>query len=345
MHKINSFILFCSVFLVANSSSAGTDVYGQLRYAFDTNGLDEVGGLDSLSGTDSVSLLGVKGSYGEDVNAFFHLQTGAPSDANSGVAFKQRFFFGGFKGKFGKVVYGRMTNLYKLPGFKSDPFYNYSNVNVSGAYKAGGASFGLSGATNGFTDNSLQYTTPSIAGANVTFGYYVDENEVADGESKSPGIAVALNYGNKEIGINGGVAFARNGGSPVIAGLGDNGQALRVYADYKLSDTAKFGLSVEQLNSDTTADEADNDLYAYLTSTVNVPSLNLDIAASMGKVANTDADGKPVDNNGIGGILGLFYNVTDKTKLYLVSSTATKVGKNPVVLSLGAQHKFSLSVN
>ncbi len=133
MHKINSFILFCSVFLVANSSSAGTAVYGQLRDSFDTNGLDEVGGLDSLSGTDSVSLLGV------------------------------------------------------------------------------------------------------------------------------------------------------DRGSP-----------------------AMVALSVEQLTANTTAAQADN---------------------------------------AIGGIMCLFYNVRDKTKLYLVSSTATKVGKNPVVLSLGAQHKFSLSVD
>ena len=137
---------------------ADTNLYGQMRYSF--NSVDDVDGTgqDGMSGNDNVSLFGLKGSAGDATQAFYHLQTGAAADSNSGRAFNQRFYFGGLSGDFGKVAYGRMTNAYKFAGFKLDPFYNMSHIGVNGQFTAGVATYGLSPATNGFTDNALQYT-------------------------------------------------------------------------------------------------------------------------------------------------------------------------------------------
>ncbi|MCP4406732.1 MAG: hypothetical protein GY807_03050, partial [Gammaproteobacteria bacterium] len=54
---------------------AGTTLYGTLSYSLNQVDEDKVDGRDGLSGEDNVSLLGVKGAFGDDIKAFFHLQT------------------------------------------------------------------------------------------------------------------------------------------------------------------------------------------------------------------------------------------------------------------------------
>jgi len=160
------------------SIAADHNLYGQLRYSF--NAVDDPGGsgLDGLSGQDNVSLFGLKGKVGDKIKAFYHLQTGAKADSPNSPAnaFNQRFYFGGLEGAWGKVAYGRMTNAYKFAGFKLDPFYNLSHINAGGIFAAGGATYGLSPATNGFTDNALQYVTPAFAGIKVNAGVYIDDS-------------------------------------------------------------------------------------------------------------------------------------------------------------------------
>ena len=99
------------------AAMSDTTLYGQLRYSINSVNEDDARGddsIDGLRGEDNVSLLGVKGAYGDDIKAFFHLQTGARADSQAsgaaGNAFDQRFYFGGLSGGFGKVAYGRMTN-------------------------------------------------------------------------------------------------------------------------------------------------------------------------------------------------------------------------------------------
>lgn len=90
-----------------SAMAESTTLYGQLRYSLNSVDEDLVGGQDGLIGEDNVSLFGLKGSYGEEVKDFFHLQTGASvADGAGNAAFDQRFFFGGLEGDFGKVAYG-----------------------------------------------------------------------------------------------------------------------------------------------------------------------------------------------------------------------------------------------
>jgi|GEM_PF-860867 len=312
-----------------------TTLYGQLRYSLNSVDEDFVGGQDGLSGEDNVSLFGLRGSYGEEIKAFFHLQTGANADGDAeGDAFEQRFFFGGLEGVFGKVSYGRMNNGYKFPGFILDPFYNYSHVNAAGLFNPGGATYGLSGATNGFTDNSLEYVSPSLVGVKITGGLYIDDSDQDD-----HGYLLGASY--EYAGLDAGLAFASNDNVVTIPGIASNGEGIRAYANYKINDTLKTALSVESVDitPDTTAE------YIYLTGTLMVPSVKMDFSASLGYVSDGPAEGV-----GITG--GVWYGIAKKTKLFALTSYAdidpdSVYGEayRPLVISIGAQHKFSLSID
>ncbi|MBC8525044.1 MAG: porin, partial [Chlorobium phaeobacteroides] len=204
-------------------------VYGNLRYSFNYVD-DEWSGIERWKGTDNVSRFGIKGSYGnEKGKAFVHLQVGAPSDENKdGHGFTRRFFFGGFECDYGKLTYGRMTNAYKFPGYALDPFYDLSRINSGGVFAGGGASYGLSPATNGFTDNSLQYVTPDLSGfkllGGIAFDDSNDDNELAylAGGSYTTG------------GFTLGGVYADNPTKKVVYhGIGADGEAIRAHATYK----------------------------------------------------------------------------------------------------------------
>ncbi|MEN8129961.1 MAG: porin [Pseudomonadota bacterium] len=312
---------------------AGTTLYGTLSYSLNQIDEDKVGGLDGLSGQDNISLLGVKGSYGDDIKAFFHLQTQARADSEGaeGRAFTQRFFFGGLSGGFGKVAYGRMTNAYKFSGFKMDPFYNLSHIGAGGGFAAGGATYGLSPATNGFTDNALQYFTPSFGGFKVVGGFFTD-----DSNDDEHGYLIGGEYNNA--GIKAGVTFATNGDNATLPNVAADGDALRIYGGYT-ADNWLAGISYEQVDitsgagvgAGATKDEVG---YLYLTGTYKAKAWNTDLVASIGNVDDGPAEG-------IGFTLGPFYHITDKTRVYLTYSYADLDNDTkPSVLSLGALHNF-----
>ncbi len=311
-----------------------TTLYGQLRYSLNSVDEDFVAGKDGLRGEDNVSLFGLKGSYGEKVKAFFHLQTGANADSDpDGDAFDQRFFFGGLESDFGKVAYGRMTNAYKFPGFKLDPFYNYSHVNAGGIFAAGGATYGLSGATNGFTDNAVQYVSPSLGGVKLTGGLYIDDSNADD-----HGYLAGASYDYLDLNV--GVVIAVNDVVVTIPGIAPDGEAIRGYANYKFNDTWKAALSVEIVDLTLTTDAE----YVYLTGTMIVPSIKMDFSASLGVVTDGPAEGAGIT-------VGAWYDIAENTKLFALTSYADidpdaavfGAGYRPLVISIGVQHKFSLS--
>ncbi len=333
--------------IVPGIALGGTTLYGNLHYSF--NSVDEDGAgrdIDGLRGEDNISLFGLKGEYGDAIKAFFHLQTQANADADTqlggGRAFKQRFYMGGLKGSFGKVAVGRMTNAYKYSGFALDPFYNLSHINASGGFSAGGATYGLSSATNGFTDNALQYVTPSMAGVKLLGGVYVD-----DGDEDDHGYALGAHY-NIE-GLELGVTYAttdENAGH-TIPGLIDDTDAIRGHATYKM-ENIKFGLSYENID----AEGSEEVNYLYLTSTMSVPSIKTDFSLSLGFVDETN----PVIGaaEGWGVTAGAFYDVTENARLFGIYSMADlddisavpgDQDATPQVISLGMQFNFSISSN
>ena len=159
MKKIAICTAVAAICAAPMTAMAGADFYGQLRASLNSVDSDQPApqAQDGLTMTDNTSLFGYKASSeGNGIKAFIHMQTGVSSTDTTGPAFGQRFFFGGLSGGFGKVAYGRMTNAYKFAGFAMDPFYNHMSVNATSDLSGGGATYGLSGATNGFTNNALQ---------------------------------------------------------------------------------------------------------------------------------------------------------------------------------------------
>ncbi len=323
------------------AAMADANIYGQFRYSLNSMDAD-TGAGSTMSGEDNVSLFGLKASAkGDSVTAFAHLQTGAAADGNGGQAFDQRFYFGGLKGDFGTVAYGRMTNAYKMPGFKLDPFYNMSHVGAGGTLATGGATYGLSQATNGFTDNALQYTSPAMSGLKLNVGLYVD-----DGVEDDHGTNVGVTYSADNFHV--GVQFASNDtATATVPGVIADGDAMRVHGGYK-ADAWSVGFSFENVNAADPALSTSEDVdYMYLVGKYNV-SKETQLVASMGTVSDDSVkdDGAGgfdiVSQEGTGFNLGAFQTIAPKTQVYVSYSTASldALEMDPSVFSVGAIHKF-----
>ena len=342
----------CAAPLVA-IADAENNLYGQMRYSFNSVSDIDGSGQDGLSGDDNVSLFGLKGTIGDgDTKAFYHLQTGAPTDNadGQGRAFDQRFYFAGLKGGWGKAAYGRMTNAYKFDGFKLDPFYNLSHVGANGKFSTGGASYGLSLATNGFTDNALQYTSPAFAGITINAGVYIDDS---NDDNHSTGIGASW----KGSGVNVGIQFIQNDSdrvvnpTKVVPNVAADGSALRIHGGYKAK-TWSVGLSYETVDegksqvtsgtppSITPATEGSTD-YLYLVGRFNVTP-KTELVATIGSVDPEDG-ATNFAAKGTGYQLAVFQTVVPKTQLYVSFGTADLDAadhEDPSVLSVGAIHKF-----
>ncbi len=316
-----------SILTFSSYAEANSTIYGNFSYSY--NYRNEDTGVKGFQGSDNVSLFGAKGAWGEeDLKAFYHLQTGASADGNGGRAFNQRFFFGGFKGGFGQLMFGRMTNAYKLPGFKMDPFYNLTTISAGGGYGAGGATYGLSPATNGFTDNALQYQTPSLSGIKLTAGVYLDDT-AEDAHSFLVGGAYEAES------FNVGAVYAMNSDkAAVLANIPTDGKGIRAYANYK-ADGFKVGASFENVD---VAGFNDAVNYIYVTGTVMAKDMNTDFSASVGSVSDGPA-------KGFGVTAGAFHNILKNAQIRgIISYASLDNDLSPLTFSLGVKYNFSVSM-
>jgi hypothetical protein len=326
--------------MVAPAVSAdSTTVYGNMR--FSVNSVDDPdNNVDGLTGADNVSLFGVKGTYGDDIKAFFHLQTGASADAGqSANAFNQRFYYAGLKGNFGSVKYGRVTNLYKMPGFKLDPFYNTAHIGATGAFSTGGATYGLSGATNGFTDDAIEYTSPKLGDmVTLSLGVYIDDSTNAANNDGEHSTVFGADYNNGA--INAGVRLAseaENNAGSNLPGLMHDGDATRIYGGYK-GDGWSAGASYEIVEMTTTNDTN----YLYVTGRYSLTD-KTDLVGSIGMV---DQDATVKTDEGTGVTLAVQNAITTNTKVFALFSSASldaTGAEDPSTLSVGVFHNFSLT--
>jgi len=310
------------------AAMAEADFYGQLRLSLDSVDMDTAAG-STLQMTNMTSLFGFKAkSEGDGVKAFVHMQTGAQADGG-GAAFASRFYFGGLEGDFGKVAYGRMTNAYKFAGFAMDPFYNHTSAvagSIGGAtvgVSGGGATYGLSPASNGFTNNALQYSK-AIGDVKVNVGLYID-----DGTEDDHGTNIGAEY-NKG-GIKAGVQLASNGKTAAtLPNIVADGDAVRVYGSYK-SGAMTVAASFETVDETATTDTS----YMFLVGKYKV-SAETEAAVTFGSVGDGALEGTGIT-------AGVFQTVAPKTQLFASMSTVsldTTGAAEPSVISIGAIHKF-----
>ena len=344
------------------AAMADANIYGQFRYSLNSMDADKGDGSE-LSGQDNVSLFGLKASSeGDGIKAFIHLQTGANADGDGAVstttsvpvldsagvplvtgetvdvttttdggrAFAQRFYFGGLKGAFGTVAYGRMSTAYKMVGFKMDPFYNLSHIGANGAISKSLATYGLSAANNGFTDNALQYTSPTMSGVTVNVGLYVDDSN-QDDHGTAAGVSYSAN------GISAGVQFISADKTATVAKLCADCDAVRVHGGYKTDDWSA-AISLETVDVNATDDKS----FMFLVGKYNVSK-----ATQLVMTVGTVDDDKDGGDEGTGFTLGAFQTIAPKTQVYASYSSASldnvttaDSGADPTVFSVGAIHKF-----
>lgn len=356
MKKVLCGLLVVSFLCAPLAAMAGTTLYGNARISLNYTDNDD-GSDANYSVMDNVSRLGVKGTYGDAIKAFFHLEAsarvGSDSDggasgyvtgvtpnadgtvttttasSSDGDAFGQRFYYAGLSGGFGRLAYGRMTNAYKMPGFKlNGKLYDTTGVSSSGAISGGGASYGLSGANNGFSAAAVQYDTPSMAGLKLSGTVAVDGTNAND-----HGYIAAVSYSG--MGIDAGVVYATNSNGSQIPNLETEGDAIRGYASYTMKDKFSVGVSVE--NIDIKGDGTDDKLnYVFGIGSVKVAPI-VDLIASVGFVDDGPA-------KGVGGTLGVNLSIAENTEVLAAASyTDLDSGKAPLAVTVCFVHNFSLS--
>lgn len=335
--SIKSLLLF-----TLSSSPLFADInntlYGDFRFSaglIDNNSTNR----DGLTANNNASRIGIKGTVGSsDLKAIYHLQAGAKNDgagegaaAGNNSAFTARFYFAGLKSStYGSIIYGRHSTAYKMSGLRLDPFYD-----TSAGLGNGGATYGLSGLTNGFTNNAIAYISPSLFGGfSVNAAIYIDdsENNKHDTNFGLQYAADNLTVGAQHIIIGDGAKTNNRTGIANSAGIDSS---TRLYTSYK-TDTWTLSGSYEFQNMDVSASPDVNHLYVSATYKV----LNdTKLAASIGKVDDGLFEG-------VGWQAGVFYNILPKTEVYALYSGTylnDNIRGDSDALIIGVSHKFSLS--
>ncbi len=314
-------------------------LYGDFRFSaglIDRNATSS----DGLTANNNASRVGIKGSVGEgDLKAIYHFQAGAKNDgAGSGTAasgnnsaFTARFYFAGIKSDtYGSVIYGRHSTPYKMSGLRVDPFYD-----TSAGLSNGGATYGLSGMTNGFTNNAIAYITPKLFGGfSANAAIYIDDSE-ANKHDANFGLQYAANgitVGAQHAIIGNGSKTSNSTGIANSAGVED---ATRLYASYKTGPWS-IGGSYEFHNVESSTNPDVN--YLYVSGSYKVME-KTKLAVSVGKVDDGVLEG-------VGWQGGVFYNILPKTEIYALYS-GTYLDNNASgdadALIIGVSHKFALS--
>lgn len=325
-NHIKALSLSCIILSPPTFADFSNTIYGDFRFSAGLIDRSSTGS-DGFAAVNNASRLGFKGTVGNsELKAIYHLQAGSRNDS-SGSGFTSRFYFAGLKSAtYGSVIYGRHSTAYKMSGLRVDPFYD-----TSAGLGNGGATYGLSGMTNGFTNNSLAYITPVLFDSvTLNAAIYIDDSDENEHDT---------NFGIQYVadGITAGVQHAIIGDSQMTGGIANStglDSSTRLYAGYK-ADKWSIGGSYEFQDG---AVGIDSD-YLYLSGTYKVLD-DTRAALSVGVVGDGTSEGT-------GWQIGVFHNILPKTEVYVLYS-ATYLDNNASiddtnVLMLGVSHKFSLS--
>lgn len=165
-----------------------TDVYLSGNIAFSASHHSAESG-DTSAVKNNASRIGLYASAEQDgVRAFVVYERGFDgynpninSEDNQDVV---RAFFGGVAGSYGTLIYGRAKSDYRLTGEAVDPFYNTSVIGFTGGFARGGANYGLSNLSNGFSDNALIYRSNDYSGLRFNTAVYVNDSTGNDPNDK-----------------------------------------------------------------------------------------------------------------------------------------------------------------
>lgn len=301
---------------------ADTTVYGSFRSSLNTGDLNSADN-NSVDFVNNASRLGVKGAIGNaHLKGIYHLQMGANLDGKDEDALSKRFYFAGLKGKFGKVIYGRLSTPYKMAAIKEDAFRDTS----AGAANKG-PNYGYSSLTSSFTDNTIAYYSPKFAGGVQAHASLTVDDSTSDDHD----IGIGAEYATKDFKV--GLSHLNLGDTPVIANNGGAKKATRFYGSKKFGAIA-VNLSYEKVDFNSGKDAT----FTHLNSTYKAnKKTKLALA-----YANVDGDGKGARNAAGDGIFaGVFYNVLKNTQFSAIYSNVDyEVGKDRDGFAFGVVQKF-----
>lgn len=282
---------------------------------------------DGQSADNNASRLGFQGEKGQ---FFFAVELGLDVDQTDGSAdglASTRHAFVGFNSGYGTFTFGRVNTAYKLAGQRIDPFYSTSAANYVGGFSPEGASYGLSNLVNGWTDNTIGYLSPEVAGLTLNLGAHLQEMNDED-HDYTAGIDYRLGD------LTAGVQYVMTGAddaAATVAGAGtivDN--ALQVTAHYEGKGWTAGG-SYEMVDLRGGDDRA----YAMLAGTFDLGE-DLTLAASVGQVDQGAGEG-------IGGNIGAFVNLMEEFQLYgLYSYTDLENDAENNTISFGVKYGFEI---
>jgi predicted porin len=197
-------------------------------------------GDDSISElVSNASRLGVKGNIAlnHGLEGIYQLEyeTQVDDGDKSGQTFSQRNIFAGVKGGFGQVIVGMFDTPFKKAQKKVDLF-NDLEGDIKNSITA----------HDNRTSNTIQYSTPKMAGLVATVAHIASEDEtVNDGTSSS------LTFSQKN--VYAAIAYDTD--------VEDDTDALRLVAQYSVSDFT-FGALWEQDNTAGSDNEKEGWVYS-----------------------------------------------------------------------------------
>lgn len=246
------------------------------------------------------------------VRAFAVYERGASNDkthAEDALNEDVREFFGGVSGQYGTLVAGRKATDYRIAGERLDPFYNTSAASFNGRFASEGASYGLSGLTNGYASNTVAYRSPVFYGFSANLGGFINNNPNNVGVGDEPDLAVGIGYANSDwLGLDAGVQVLDiNGG--VVLGSPVESTAYRAHASLG-RELWTVGVSYELID---VAFLEDARQHAFLSGSYQLFEA-LRLAATAGSVNAGDADTATPD--GTGGSIGMFWDMTKNLNVY-----------------------------
>jgi len=190
----------------------------------------------------------------------------------------------------------------------------------------GGATFGLSNLTNGWSERALAYTSPAVAGFRGNASVYVDPDSDHDYN-----FGIAFQEGGLEVGVQ----FYNANGHQNWPQAGGINRAVRSHARYSRGDLWSLGASHERIRG--TVGGVQSSLY--VAGTLN-PSSRVSISGSVGHVGDS---GAVHDVTGTGHQAGVFYALFRQVRfLALYSHLNADDGSSRASLALGTTFQFNL---
>lgn len=291
----------------AAAQEVSTELYGEFRYSYNRA---DAGDSTYWASANNTSRIGLRGEITEaGLTAFIDMQAGVNVDAeDAGTAFTQRYYLAGVRGGFGTITVGRHSTAYKVPGVRLDPFYDTSTLSAGGGVPVtgafGGATFGLSPLSNGWSQRALAYNSPSFAGVSANAAIYVDPDSDHD-------YAVGLGY--LADGFDAGVQYHNADGARNWTQIGVVDHALRGHVAYTRPGEWSLGATYERLE----AVIGDRQDYLYAAGTWNVvPRVRL--AGSLGHVS----EGAVQPLSGLGYQGGIFVTLVPGAEVHALYSRA-----------------------